>query len=116
MEVIHSSDCTIFLDEIQNEPDDSIFGRKKGLSRGGSCPPFYRERLSCVEERASEEREGLSRGGSCLLGQEKAWAAVMDGSLERRKRRSAQCAAVCAIWKKVYICRRIGEIDDASIR
>ena len=50
------------------------------------------------------------------MGQEKAWAAVVDGSLERRKRRSAQCDAVCAIWKKVYICRRIGEIDDASIR
>ena len=85
-------------------------------SCGGSCPPFYRERLSCVEERASEKRERLSRGGSCPLGQEKAWAAVVDGSLERRKRRSAQCDAVCAIWKKVYICRRIGEIDDASIR
>ena len=51
-----------------------------------------------------------------LLGREKAWAMVVDGSLERRKRRSAQCDTVCAIWKKVYICRRIGEIDDASIR
>ena len=58
----------------------------------------------------------LSRGGSCPLGQEKTWTTVVDGSLERRKRRSAQCDAVCAIWKKVYICRRIGEIDDASIR
>ena len=86
--MIHGLDCTIFLDEIQNEPDDSTSGRKKRLSRGGSC----------------------------LLGREKAWAMVVDGSLERRKRRSAQCDAVCAIWKKVYICRRIGEIDDASIR
>ena len=48
-----------------------------------------------------------------FLGQEKAWAMVVDGSLERRERRSAQCDAVCAIWKKVYICRRIGEIDGA---
>ena len=77
--MIHGLDCTIFLDEIQNEPDDSTSGRKKRLSRGGSCPPFCLERLSCVEERASEERERLScveecaseereelsRGGSC---------------------------------------------------
>ena len=62
--------------------------------------------------------------GSVLLRKERGchvvdralWAMVVDDSLERRERRSAQCDAVCAIWKKVYICRRIGEIDDASIR
>ena len=108
--------CPPFYREKLSCVEERVSEKREGLSRGGLCPPFYRERLSCVEERASEEREGLSRGGSYPLGREKAWAAVVDGSLERRKRRSAQCDAVCAIWKKVYICRRIGEIDDASIR
>ena len=108
--------CPPFCRERLSCVEERASEKRERLSRGGSCPPFYRKKLSCVEERASEKRERLSRGESCLLGREKAWAAVVDGSLERRKRRSAQCDAVCAIWKKVYICRRIGEIDDASIR
>ena len=52
-------------------------------------------------------------GGSGTHRGENVPAAGGDSASGRAKGLSAQCDAVCAVLKKVYICRRIREIDDA---
>ena len=62
---------------------------------------------------ASGKKEGLTRGGAGVSGGEKGRARGAEGPFRRDGWLSASCGAACTVLKKVYICRRIREIDGA---